>query len=122
MDNPLIAYYATLLKSEYSSVRSYAARELRTLGDASAVPALVEALKDEHNWVCDSAAKALGTIGVSAIPTLIEVLKDDDHSTRSMRIFAARALGKLETPLRFLFSSERRKTRATTFAVLRRTH
>lgn len=60
-----------------------------------AVPALVEALRDEHKDVRSSAAYALGRIGPdakAAVPALVEALKDEDEGVRE----AAKALKTIQ--------------------------
>ncbi len=76
------------------SGRSAAADALGSLGDPTAVPALVEALKDE-NYVCVCAAFALAKIkDPRAVEPLIAVLKDQDKFWVA-RGAAAVALGNL---------------------------
>ena len=61
-------------------VRQTAANRLGHLGDPAAVPALLEALGDEHSWVRGSAAYALGVLGdPRAVPALVRALRDDLH-------------------------------------------
>jgi len=66
-----------------------------------AVPALIDALKDENEFVRREAAEALGKIAEAnpgsteiskAVPALIDALKDED---RSVRRRAAKVLGKI---------------------------
>ena len=69
-------------------------------GAVDAVPALIQALQDEH--VRGNAAMALGQIGTSealeaAVPTLIKVLQDPDAEGR-FRSIVARMLGEIGTP------------------------
>ncbi|MGC8880568.1 MAG: HEAT repeat domain-containing protein, partial [Anaerolineae bacterium] len=74
-------------------VRQAAARALGKIGDAAAVPALIEALRDEDEDVRQAAAEALGKIGdAAAVPALIEALRDEDMWVRRA---AAEALGKI---------------------------
>ena len=66
----------------------------------NAVPALIQALQDEH--VRGNAAMALGQIGTSealkaAVPVLIKVLQDPDTEGR-FRSIVARILGEIDTP------------------------
>jgi HEAT repeat protein len=75
-------------------VRSSAAHALGSIEpDASqAVPALIQALGDESEYVRAAAADALGEFGSQAsdgVPALIEALGDEHGGTRSS---AARAL------------------------------
>jgi HEAT repeat protein len=51
---------------------------LGKIGDPQALPALLEALKDENGYVRRAAAEALGEIGdPQAVPALLEALKDE---------------------------------------------
>jgi HEAT repeat protein len=64
----------------------------------AAVPALIEAFRDEDKFVRRIAAEALANIGPdakAAVPALIETLKDVNEVIRSS---AASALEKLNTP------------------------
>jgi HEAT repeat protein len=65
MNNPQIAHHIARLKHENHDVRNSAAEALGEIGDATAVPALVEALKDGAYSVRKSVARALGKIGNS---------------------------------------------------------
>jgi HEAT repeat protein len=63
-----------------------------------AVPALMEALKDENGDVRYAAALALGKIGdPQAVPALIEALKDKEGDARVIAI-VAKALAKIGDP------------------------
>ena len=81
------------LRSFVSKDRLYASGSLRAIGPAAeaAVPALIEALKDEDSNVRGSAADALGKIGPAAVPALIEALRDDDSDVR----YTAAALARI---------------------------
>ncbi|MEM4359453.1 MAG: HEAT repeat domain-containing protein, partial [Candidatus Bilamarchaeaceae archaeon] len=73
--------------------REGAAEALGKIGDARAVPVLIDALKDKDRYVRYEAAEALGKIGdARAVPVLIDALKDKD---RYVRYEAAEALGKI---------------------------
>ncbi len=75
------------------NVRLHAAEALGWIGDRSAVPALLKDLNDEDKQVRCSAAWALGEIkDPSAVPALIERLSDDEHYVRCL---AAEALAKI---------------------------
>ena len=76
------------LKSQNANVRNRAALALGDMGPEAkqAIPALIEAFKDQ-NELCKqqtSVAKALGKMGPEkeAIPALIEALKDQDRFVR----------------------------------------
>jgi hypothetical protein len=67
-------------------------REGLDIGDKAAVPALIAALKDKHNYMRWGAAQALSEIGKAAVPALIKVLKDKDYY---VRLKAAETLGEI---------------------------
>jgi HEAT repeats len=78
-----------LTHSSNPAVRSDAAAELAAIGPeaAAAIPALIEALKDQEARVRYTAAGALGAIGPEAAPALlalIEALKDQDTAVRTL--------------------------------------
>lgn len=72
-------------------------QQIGDLGEAAApaVPALIDALHDEHYWVRLEARLALGNIGEAAVPALIDALTDENWKVRSD---AAEALEKINTP------------------------
>ena len=74
--------------------RVQAAAALGSLGPGagSAVPALVEALRDEYEPLRLNAAYALGAVGEKAVGPLGEILGDPDADTRG---YAAYALGDM---------------------------
>jgi HEAT repeat protein len=78
------------------------ARVAETLGiskDKSAIPALLDALKDQYFTVRASAALALGNIGdAQVIPSLLPLLKDKDGEVRSA---ACVAIAKFREPSTF---------------------
>jgi HEAT repeat protein/TPR repeat protein len=101
--NPVLSKRLEELKDGSPSVREKAALALGKLGDTTAVPALIDALKNDTYWARE-AAMALGELGDSlAVQVLIETLKDEssmqDDSTRgfkaAVRERTATALGKL---------------------------
>jgi hypothetical protein len=65
MENPHVAAYITDLQDENYIVRWNASIVLGKIGDASAVPSLMEALKDKNEYVRKRAAFALERIGDS---------------------------------------------------------
>ncbi len=74
--------------------RCYASRTLGVLGDANAIPTLVQCLRDEDIDVSMDAADALGRIGNhDAIPPLLESLKHDPNG--EVKIAVVDALGKI---------------------------
>jgi HEAT repeat protein len=99
---PLLQKLARDLKGDGEDVER-ASRALRELGEVAArhsevIPALLEALKDEDDFVRRSAAAALGRLGEIAaqradvIPALLGALRDEDPWVRAS---AAEALGRL---------------------------
>lgn len=80
MSESEIQRHINKLKGEEWIVRREAAEALGVIGDKSAVPALIEALKDDRDYsVRRAAVTALGCIGDrSVVPALIAALKDKD--------------------------------------------
>jgi HEAT repeat protein len=75
------------------SVRAAAARALRRIGDAAAVPGLLAALGDANADVRRAAA-ALGEIGdAAAVPGLLAALGDADEDVRQVAAAALREIG-----------------------------
>ena len=92
--DPLITVLGDYNQS--SNVRSNAARSLGYTGNARAVDPLVEALRDEDEWVRYAAATALGDIGDKrAVEPLIEALDDEEWTVLGS---VATALGKIGDP------------------------
>jgi len=89
---PAVPALMEALKDEDWRVRQAAARALGEIGDPQALPALIQALKDEY--VREAVEEALGKIGVPAVPALIQALKDDEY----VRWAAVGALGKIGVP------------------------
>lgn len=76
--------------------RLYASEVLGEIGDESAIPTLLEALKDQSYDVCNNACIALGRIGdVSVVPALLNVLV---YSPNNSSWHAVQALQKLGDP------------------------
>jgi HEAT repeat protein len=76
--------------------RGHAALALRGIGDAAAVPALLDALMDEAWQVRGYAAWALGALGDrSAVRRLIEAYHQDGNEHCSVRNWIVEALGEL---------------------------
>jgi len=74
--------------------RCYASRALGALGDTSAIPALVQCLRDEDLDVSIDAAEALGRIGnPSAIPPLLDSLTHDPNG--EVKTAVVKALGQI---------------------------
>jgi len=67
------------LKSDYPKNRCEAIVAIGQLGDRSAVPYLIELLRDNNNVVLGTVARILGILGdMSTIPYLIKLLKHKD--------------------------------------------
>ncbi len=86
------------LGSEDAKAVNRAADALGAIGPkaASAVPALTEALSDEHEAVRMGAAAALGRIGpkaAPAVPALTEALSDEDEWVRGSASLALDEIG-----------------------------
>ena len=80
-------------------VRVRVAEILGISKDKSAIPALLDALKDQYFTVRASAALALGNIGdAQVIPSLLPLLKDKDGEVRSA---ACVAIAKFRDPSTF---------------------
>ncbi|MBI3162441.1 MAG: HEAT repeat domain-containing protein [Chloroflexi bacterium] len=87
------------LASPNPTIRARVAETLGINEDKSALPMLVNCLKDEYYIVREAAAKALGNIGEPrVIPALLPILKDKDLEVRSA---ACIAIGKFKDPSTF---------------------
>ncbi|MBI3244278.1 MAG: HEAT repeat domain-containing protein [Chloroflexi bacterium] len=76
-------------------VRACAIVALGQRRESSAVPTLVETLKDSSDFLARLAADALEQIGKPAVPALLEALQAEDAATRRL---AARALAHIKDP------------------------
>jgi HEAT repeat protein len=77
--------------------RVRAAERLGEIGDARAIPALIEALRDKNLLVRMAAARALGEIGdAGAVPALIEALRDESDSVQLDAAVALNNIGTLD--------------------------
>ncbi len=92
---PRIQNLIDLLRSEDSRLRGVAAVELGKIGSEAkaALPALIEALKDEDQIVRRSATKALPNIGPAAVMALIEALNSEEQNVRALAADGLRDLG-----------------------------
>jgi hypothetical protein len=83
------------LRDPDATVRAKAARALRDFGPAAkaAVPALVEAAKDEEVGWAQSALESIGPGGKWALPQLIEKLSDEDLRGRASAAIAIGCIG-----------------------------
>ena len=79
------------------SVHVMAAWTLGNIGEGAvdAVPALMQALKDQNPDVRNNAAWALAKIGEDAVPALIQALQDQDSQVHANAVLA---LGEIGTP------------------------
>ncbi|MDD5746077.1 MAG: HEAT repeat domain-containing protein [Candidatus Omnitrophica bacterium] len=94
--NPAVPTLMRVLKpgNYYDSVRATAAEALGEIKDTQAVPALIEALRDEYFFVRAATSWALGEIrDKRAVSPLIGMLCDKDYHVRAA---AAEALGKIK--------------------------
>lgn len=91
----VIPLLGALDRSRPWQVRSQAAWSLGQLGDTRAIPALIEALKDEKGKVASEAALALSVIGEPAVPSLISHLSSEQPTVRQMAIKALSKMGTL---------------------------
>ena len=74
-----------------------AARALSTMGE-TAVPALLEALQDDHWWIRAMAADVLarmGTAADAAVPDLVSRVSDDHWWVRRNALEALRSMGEI---------------------------
>jgi HEAT repeat protein len=80
-------------------VRRVACEALGEIGDASAVPVLIEAVGDEYEDVRWTACGALEEIGdASAVPALIKALGDWNKTVRTTAGEALKKIGKPAVP------------------------
>ena len=95
-----IAHYIEALGDTDPAVRSHAADKLGMSGEAAeeAVPALIQALRDNYEPVRLNAAYTLGAIGAPAVPKLIESLTDENGPTRRTAAYALAAVGAPAVP------------------------
>ena len=98
-----ISFLVKLLNGENLSLQSDAAEALGKLGDAQAVPHLIEALMDKDPQVREKAVWALGQLGdAQAVPHLTEILKSKESQTKEkvaealLRIYADDILSNIE--------------------------
>jgi HEAT repeat protein len=95
-------------RTEYPSVRAYAARALGSLGAARAAQFLVDALSSDDPWVTDSARDALIALGTAAIDNLMKGLSERERGVPAREVIAyillklrdPRAIGTITTILK----------------------
>ena len=89
---PAVRAILPLLRDNDEKVREAAASALAEIGPGpEAIPALVEAMKDEETgW---DAARALVAVGPAAIPALTRALHDSDDNVRSNAVYALGEFG-----------------------------
>ncbi|MDO9303059.1 MAG: HEAT repeat domain-containing protein, partial [Anaerolineales bacterium] len=87
------------MTTHHPTVRARVAEIFGMSRDRSAIPALLDALKDQYFTVRAPAALALGNIGdAQVIPSLLPLLKDKDNEVRSA---ACVAIAKFRDPSTF---------------------
>ena len=87
-----------------------AVEALGYLGNAFAVPALIEALTDEQSRVYHFALGALCRIGTPVVPALIEAVKDVDKGTRFGAAIVLENIGDSDTLPRKILAESRLST------------
>ena len=92
LDRSVVEMLITMVRDRDVTVRNYSVQALGMLGREEAIPALIDALKDEDNHVFHSAAESLGRIGKPAVPHLLALL---DEGSDDARCIAAWKLGEL---------------------------
>ncbi len=91
---PVIESLCHLTSTGDEADRCYASRALGALGDTSAIPTLVQCLRDEDIDVSIDAAEALGRIGnPSAVPALLDSLTHDPNG--EVKTAVVKALGQI---------------------------
>jgi HEAT repeat protein len=121
-----VADLARQLRDEDVNVRRAAARALTRLPNTtSAIPALVEALKDRDAFVRDNAVDALAVMHPGdAVPALTRALRDDDPNARRRAADALARIGRDTEPawpaLITLLKDENPEVRKAANAALRR--
>ena len=118
----LVSVVSLLRQIEPSIGRSPSAdKTLDQIGGNAAMPALIEALRDEDRRVRRSAVRALGRIGnLAAVPALIEAF--GDRTTRNLAISALGLIGQPAVPplIKALRKDKSITRRATTALALGR--
>lgn len=86
-----VPYLSTLLADGHLRSREAAARALGLIGDAGALPALINALNDESAWVRIQAANALGQLETNeeALSALAQALEIEHDSATKNALQAA---------------------------------
>lgn len=95
MRHPLIWLKMTpMLESDDANIRFLAAGALGRSGDASVVPYLLEAIRDESADVRQAIAAALGKLGAqNALPDLVQMLRDPSADVRREAVSSLMKLG-----------------------------
>jgi HEAT repeat protein len=95
---PALLPALSLLENEDATMRSGAVAILGEIGDAVAIPRLLDALKDEDKTVRRAAAQALGRFrDPSVIPQLLDALKDEDETVRRATAHSLGRIGDIST-------------------------
>ncbi len=95
VDHSVPSLVKTLKEDKDPNMRYYAAQSLGQFGPEAktAVPDLIEALKDESKMVRMGAAYALGEIGsTEAVPALQEAARDAEKEVRDAAAFAIKQI------------------------------
>jgi HEAT repeat protein len=118
-----IALFASACKHENENVRAEAAERLGYMGDAKALPLLVDLLKDKNKLVRQAASWGLGNLGAKeAVTPIIEKLNDPDLDVRVALIWALGVLndaGAVETLQSLLWDKEGRVSSTAAQALAR---
>ena len=96
MDHAAVPALVAALEDQDAQVRRNATRALGDIGDPTAAPGLIGVLNDEDWEVRAGAAVALGGMGSVAVPALIEALKDENEYAEAMATWALKLIGTPE--------------------------
>lgn len=90
---PAIPALVETLQDENEVLRRLAAQVLSTIGDPSALPAMIAAMNDESIDVRQDVVTGLGGFGQSALPILLETIVGDDDNNSWNAYSALRWIG-----------------------------
>ncbi len=91
-----VPHLIPMLKDENISVREHVARALGYIGDASALPALIDAVEDVY--IRGASIRALEGIGEASIPVLIELAANTEESISGPALSVLSMLGERSLP------------------------
>jgi HEAT repeat protein len=100
LENMDTVTFIQVLNSRDNNVRSFAASILQRRGE-KAVPALIQALKDNDRQIRQGAIQILGNIGreaAPALPVLIQTLREEDNDIRSCTANVLIKMGEVAVP------------------------